>query len=252
MLIMYYICIVILNYLIMAEGDANLDSKQKNKSSKTPGWICWGFGLSLLFSIIALVSTFVQVRVEITHETYVGTMVTILGIIVAIVLGYQIVNYIGFEKKIIDTVDNKQNTLETKVYEKIDNKLNSLESDLVLMKLQMRIEIMIPMLRNSLMVCDWELSFNYILPIVRDVVSLGDDKKARFIIELLFDFMQQNEIDYENVTKKTLTDLIEILPKLKDIVNDKDQMFKDSFDFIFNSFIKEVNKHGEKKTGMGN
>nr|DAU78374.1 MAG TPA: hypothetical protein [Caudoviricetes sp.] len=236
----------------MAEGDANLDSKQKENSVKAPGWIYWGIGLSLLFSIIALVCTFVQVRVEITHETYVGTMITILGIIVAIVLGYQIVNYIGFEKKIIETVDNKQNTLETKVYEKIDNKLISLESDLVQLKLQMRLEIMIPMLRNSLIVRDWELSFNYILPIVNDVVSLGDDKKARFIVDLLFDFMQQNDIDYVNVTEKTLTELIEILPKLKDIVYDKDQMFKDSFDFIFSSFIKEVNKYGKTKTGMGN
>ena len=71
--------------------------------------------------------------------------------------------------------------------------------------------------------------------------------KARFIIELLFDFMQQNEIDYENVTKNFDGFDRKFYQKLKDIVNDKDQMFKDSFDFIFNSFIKEVNKHGEKK-----
>lgn len=224
----------------MTDNSTNLQSKRNDTYPRFPKWVKWGVIISLLLSIGAFISTFIQVNVTITHETYVGTMVTILGVIIAIVLGYQLVNYISFEKKINETIDNRINLLETNTSNNVDNKWNSIKDELAIYKVRIRIDFMLPLLRNSLITDDWEFILNNVLILVEDVNTIGDSASARFITELFSDFIAHKEIDYSHVTKSTLIRLIKAFSGLKNVVGSDSHVLLKSIDDIIYSFIKEV------------
>ena len=96
----------------------NQHSKNDNKKTNSNPWCNTTLALSvlaILFSIGAILLSLGGVRVEITHETYVGTIVTLLGIMMTVVLGYQIINYLSFEKKISQMIENRLNFIDQKM-----------------------------------------------------------------------------------------------------------------------------------------
>ena len=97
---------------------------------------------SWIFSFISLLLVFFRVEVHITHENFIGLSITIIGVLVTFVVGFQIYNLSDIKQRLdsIRTIENKYNDL-IKAKETIKAKQNELyytvlESKIILQNLK--------------------------------------------------------------------------------------------------------------------
>lgn len=188
------------------------NNQHSNNETNTKQWrnttLVLSF-LAILFSIGAIILSLGGVRVEITHETYIGTIVTLLGIMMTIVLGYQIINYLSFEKK---------------VSQMIENRLDFIDQKMTFHKRETRVDIFLTLFRNSLYAPDWEISFSYIIQAINDIVYTEDSVNASIIIGILYKgTVENNLINFEDISANIISKLYDSLLNLSRIIDEDDQ-----------------------------
>lgn len=209
-----------------------------NTSSHKNRWRNVTLALSIIALILSIAAIFLSVggvRVEITHESYIGTIVTLLGIIVTMVLGFQIINYLSFE--------NKANNI-------IQDKLAELENVINIHKKELRIDIMLTLFRNSLYAPNWNISLSYLLPAIEDVISINDKHNALIIINLLYKFSIETQIiTYNSVDVAIRTKLDDLLSDLKPLLDEDEKVKLTS---VYKQILKFIPNNDGNKTIMGN
>ena len=76
----------------------------------------WVSLLALIFSVIALIITFLRVDVTISNDTFIGIIASFIGLSVAMIIGWQIFSYIQTKSE-IDKVYARLDSL-MEVYQK--------------------------------------------------------------------------------------------------------------------------------------
>lgn len=149
--------------------------------------------IAVIFSFGCLIITFLRVEVHITHETYIGIIATLIGVMVTFAVCWQIFNLI---------------TLEKRVSELVVQKMGKITEQNQILKSEIKLEVYSVLLRGSLSQGDLETALKTATKMIEDIVLLKDAAYASIIVSLLYEICKDRGLQNSNVIVSTIDELL--------------------------------------------